>query len=109
MQIYIQLHDNISTTENNINSPQKHDSEFSIMMSSVSTSISPNTFRDAAISTATVDLTAEGSRCHQVKNIASSQMNDIHHTVTPESLDSKWNVGLERSTKTIKVTTQMGI
>ena len=39
----MQLFDNISSINNNVSSPQKYDSEFDIMMSSISTSLSPNT------------------------------------------------------------------
>ena len=80
------LYDNILSVENDISTSQKYDSELDIMMSSISTSISPNTFRDTVNSSVIIDLPMEVNRGHQVKNIASSQMNDRHHIVTPKSL-----------------------
>ena len=32
-----------------------------------------------------------------------------HHKLTPESISHKWNIGLNTSKKTIKVTTQLGV
>ena len=101
---YMQLLDNISSIKNNVNCSQKYNSDFNIMMASISTSLSPNTFRDDVISIVNADLPKEGNKGHQAKNIVASQMNARHHAVTPESLASKWNIGLERSKQTIKVT-----
>ena len=41
--------------------------------------------------------------------MSSAQKNKRHHSVSPESLASKWNIGLECSKNTIKATTQMDI
>ena len=53
--------------KHNISVSQTTNSEFNIMMSSISTSLSPNTLVEAVISTINVDLPPAPNRQHKIK------------------------------------------
>jgi hypothetical protein len=79
--------------------------ETDIILSSVSSALSPETFVPRLVASVQVATYIR----EEQSNIKSMETQRRHSIVNAEELSRKWGIGLETAKKTLKVTTQYGI